>query len=131
MPVPWLNRLAIHIKKISDEEARDHPLITIKTAAKWQNELDFEFIKDMTPPALIIIQFPCMIEICKDNLDVAFQTDTIEGWIVDEDYPTAMVTTTSTYSKLLGRHVPVLMSVSPAFVVTVHLHVFVSVFLIA
>ena len=82
----------------------------------------------MTPPALIIIQFPCMIEICKDNLDVAFQTDTIEGWIVDEDYPTAMVTTTSTYSKLLGRHVPVLMSVSPAFVVTVHLHIFVSVF---
>ena len=42
----------------------------------------------------------------------AFQTDTIEGWISDGDYPSMCVTITSTHSDLLGRHVPVLMSVT-------------------
>ena len=53
-----------------------------------------------------------MENIARDNDKYAFQTDTLERWIHDCDYNSMSVTVTSCYSKLLGKHVPVLMSIT-------------------
>ncbi len=47
-----------------------------------------------------------------DEVAYAFQTDSIEKWIIDPDYFDMTVNVTSTHSKTLGRHVPVMMSVT-------------------
>jgi len=62
---------------------------------------------------IFIIQFPGMNDIAKANLLYAFQTDTIEGWMHEQNNQSWNVTVTSTHSVDLGtRHVPVLMSVT-------------------
>jgi len=53
-----------------------------------------------------------MVEIAKANISYAFETDTIENWIHDDKYPDLSVTVTSVHSDLLGRHVPVMMSIT-------------------
>ena len=60
---------------------------------------------------IFIIQFPGMINIAKANTLYAFQTDTIENFIHELKHKWN-VTVTSTHSEILGRHVPVLISVT-------------------
>ena len=60
----------------------------------------------------IILQFPAMKQITRDNTKYAFQTDSIEGWIKEDDHPAMCLTMTSTHSELLVHHVTVVMSIT-------------------
>ena len=53
-----------------------------------------------------------MNDIAKENRLYAFQTDTIEGWMYQQNNHSWNVTVTSTHSVILERHVPVFMSVT-------------------
>ena len=106
-----LGRLAYHSKKFKPASRN---MITLKNIMKWEENYGVKFLKvaSLKHPATIIMQFPFMEELCRSNSEYAFQTDTLESVIRDADFPSMCVTFTSTYSFLLGRHVPVLMTVS-------------------
>ncbi|NCF93897.1 MAG: hypothetical protein GWQ05_23495 [Verrucomicrobiaceae bacterium] len=87
----------------------------VKELQNQEDHLGYRFLRktDLTRGSeAIIIQFPGMIDIAKDNREYACQSDSIEGWIKDTDFPEMIVTISSTHSKILRRHVPVVMSVT-------------------
>ena len=89
------------------------PTLKLQDLGSWQECMGCNFLKKADLQAgIFIIQFPGMNDIAKANLLYAFQTDTIEGWMHEQNNHSWNVTVTSTHSVDLGRHVPVLMSVT-------------------
>ena len=85
----------------------------LQDLGEWQKTIGYDFLKKADLQAgIIVIQFPGMMDIAQNNVLYAFQTDTIEGWMYEQNNHSWNVTVTSTHSVVLGRHVPVLMSVT-------------------
>jgi hypothetical protein len=89
------------------------PKLKLQDLGSWQKSLGCNFWKKADlQTGIFIIQFPGMNDIAKENRLYAFQTDTIEGWMYEQNNHSWNVTVTSTHSVILERHVPVLMSVT-------------------
>ena len=109
---PALNNLdrVSHLMRRSKSKTTQPKL---QDLGKWQKTVGYEFLKKADLQAgIIVIQFPGMMDIAQNNLLYAFQTDTIEVWMYKQNNHSWNVTVTSTHSVILGRHVPVLMSVT-------------------
>ena len=90
------------------------PKLVLKNIGKWEKDQGITFLKRvcLNPgEEIIIMQMPGMEEICQQNTEYAFQTDTLPSWIHDEHHPNMNCTMTSVHSTLLGRHVLVLVSI--------------------
>lgn len=106
-----LDRIRYEMRKIDDEI----PTVDVKNLKKEEDLWGRKFIKDacLVPgEESFVIQFPGQEEVMRNNVNYAFQTDSIEGWIQDSDHPNLKVTVTSVHSELIGRHVPVLFTVT-------------------
>ena len=102
-------------RKVIKQKNLDNPPFALKDIVTWEQDIGKEFLMNKcfdSKNACISIQFPHMQLIAKDNRKYAFQTDTLENWIQDIKHPNMSVTVTSTYCELLGRHVPVFMSIT-------------------
>ena len=100
------------VKKKLDDTSQPFQLKDIVT---WEAEVGETFLTKKcfdSHNACILIQFPYMKLIAKNNKEYANQTDTLEKWIKDPKHPNMSVTITSTYCELLGKHVPVYMSIT-------------------
>ena len=85
----------------------------LQDLGSWQDTIGYKFLKKADLQAsIIVIKFPGMKDIAKNNLLYAFQTYIIEGWMHEENDHSWNGTVTSTHGIILGRHVPVLMSVT-------------------
>ena len=108
-----IERLTYELGKVRKQREKDK--FKLKDVARWESDAGIDFLKKSTldpKNACFVFQFPEMENIARDNDEYAFQTDTLERWIHDCDYNSMSVTVTSCYSKLLGKHVPVLMSIT-------------------
>jgi hypothetical protein len=103
-----LDRLTYYMKEIKSKKKQ----LQLTDLPAWEETMGAEFWKRADlKEGIFIIQFPGMINIAKANTLYAFQTDTIENFIHDLKHKWN-VTVTSTHSEILGRHVPVLISVT-------------------
>ena len=58
------------------------------------------------------MQFPNMQRIAREDNGIAFQTDSIEGWLKSEKKKDLTATLSSRHSDVLGRQAAVVMSIS-------------------
>ena len=104
-----LDRLSYYMRQSKSKV----PTLKLQDLGSWQESMGCNFLKKADlKSGIFIIQFPGMNDIAKANLLYAYQTDTIEGWMYELNNHSWNVTVTSTHSVDLGRHVPVLMSVT-------------------
>ena len=103
-----LDRLAYYMKNLKKKQYQ----LQLTDLSAWEETMGAQFWKRADlKDGIFIIQFPGMIKIAKSNTLYAFQTDTIENFVHELNHKWN-VTVTSTHSEILGRHVPVLISVT-------------------
>ena len=111
-----LDRLRYTMNKSQTTPKKKNPSSALLNMGKWEDDIGLKFIQSTNvareSEGAIIFQFPHMADIAKENDLYAFQTDSLEGWVQDEEYQAMTVTITAAYSKVLERHAPVLLSVT-------------------
>ena len=106
-----LNRLSYMMSKLKSSSRS----IDLEGILSMQQEIGLNFIhKFDLIQGVVVLQFPAMKKIIQNNCLYAYQTDTLEGWIlqgVNESFRwNAHVT--SVHCDTIGRHVPVLLSMT-------------------
>ena len=110
-----LGRIAYERRKVKKKLDETNRPFQLKDIVTWEEEVGEKFLTKKcldSHNACISIQFPYMKLIAKNNRKYANQTDTLEKWINDPKHPNMSVTVTSTYCELLGKQVPVYMSIT-------------------
>jgi len=112
-----LSRLSYIMSKLKSSSRS----IDLKGILAMQHEMGMNFIHvcDLIQ-GVVVIQFPAMKTIIKNNEFYALQTNTIEGWILQGDSDTCKwnAHVTSVHCDIISRHVPVLVSLTRSRTIT-------------
>ena len=106
-----LNRLSYMMSKLKSSSRS----IDLEGILSMQQEIGLNFIhKFDLIQGVVVLQFPAMKKIIQNNCLYAYQTDTLEGWILQgvTDSFRWNAHVTSVHCDTIGRHVPVLLSMT-------------------
>jgi len=107
-----MNRLKHYMSKMKSSNRRS---IDLDGILSMEQEMGIKFFHECDLiRGVVVIQFPAMKTIIQNNEFYAFQTDTIEGWILQGPSETFQwnAHVTSVHCDVIGRHVPVLISLT-------------------